>query len=112
MNFLAARAIFTFVFTKGTQPISILPENAVVTESNSYLMPTLSFLREEGFLSGDLTDSPALIQEVFEGGLGYELGLMSGDIISFINDQEVTARNIGTVLKANIGKEINVDIDR
>jgi hypothetical protein len=53
MNLLFAWIVFTALFTHGIQPISIIPENALATESRSYLMPSASFLQEEGFLSGE-----------------------------------------------------------
>jgi len=47
MNLLTARVLFTAIFTMGTQPISILPENALSSTQNSYLMPTVNFLRSQ-----------------------------------------------------------------
>lgn len=47
MNFLVAWGIFTFIFTAGTQPISVLPENTIASETNSYLMPTITFLDQQ-----------------------------------------------------------------
>ncbi|MEI7557899.1 MAG: hypothetical protein WCJ45_03595 [bacterium] len=44
MNLILARAIFTAIFTMGTQPISVIPENALLSQQNSYLMPTRTFL--------------------------------------------------------------------
>jgi hypothetical protein len=47
MNLILARVLFTAIFTMGTQPISVLPENALSSTQNSYLMPTVNFLRTE-----------------------------------------------------------------
>lgn len=47
MNLILARVLFTAIFTMGTQPISILPENALSSHQNSYLMPTVKFLQSE-----------------------------------------------------------------
>jgi membrane-associated protease RseP (regulator of RpoE activity) len=47
MNLVLARVLFTAIFTMGTQPISVLPENALSSTQNSYLMPTVNFLRKE-----------------------------------------------------------------
>lgn len=44
MNIITARVLFTAIFTMGTQPISVLPENALSSTQNSYLMPTVDFL--------------------------------------------------------------------
>lgn len=43
-NFVIAWVLFTLVFTLGTRPITIVPENAVSETVESYLMPTKSFL--------------------------------------------------------------------
>lgn len=47
MNLILARILFTAIFTMGTQPISVLPENALSSHQNSYLMPTVNFLRTQ-----------------------------------------------------------------
>jgi regulator of sigma E protease len=43
-NFVIAWIVFTIVFTLGTKPITIVPENAVSENIESYLMPTKTFL--------------------------------------------------------------------
>lgn len=112
MNFILARVLFTAIFTMGTQPISILPENAVVSHQNSYLMPTVNFLESEGFISGELVSIPAKIEKVASDFVGQELWLMSWDTILSINDTAVDIWNIGTVLKENIDKDIAVKFMR
>lgn len=77
MNFLFARILFTAIFTMGTRPISVLPENAFTSQENSYLMPTVNFLYQEGFISGELIATPAKIEKVSEGLLGQKIGLIS-----------------------------------
>lgn len=108
MNFLVAWGIFTFIFTAGTQPISVLPENTIASETNSYLMPTITFLEKEGFISGELVKTPAKITQVSSNLLGQEMGLRSGDTVLAINNIDVDVRNIGTILKQNIGQDITV----
>lgn len=112
MNLILARVLFTAIFTMGTQPISVLPENALSSHENSYLMPTVNFLRNEGFISGDLVSTPAKIERVAANLLGQKMGLLSWDIILSINNEPVDVRNIGTVLKKNINKDIAVVFDR
>ena len=112
MNLIFARALFTAIFAMGTQPISILPENAVVSHQNSYLMPTVSFLESEGFISGDLVSIPAKIEKVSPDLIGQELWLLSWDIILSINDTPVDVWNIGAILKDNIDKDITVKFTR
>ncbi len=106
MNIILARVIFTAIFTMGTQPISVLPENALTSTQNSYLMPTVNFLWKQGFISGDLISTPAKIESVSSDFLGQKMGLMSGDTVISINNEPVDVRNIGSVLKKNIDKDI------
>lgn len=47
MNIILAWVLFTAIFTMGTKPITVLPENAFSTHENSYLMPTVNFLWSE-----------------------------------------------------------------
>jgi len=112
MNFLLARVLFTAIFTMGTQPISVLPENAVSSHQNSYLMPTVNFLQSEGFISGNLVATPATIERVASDLLGEKMGLTSGDTILSINNDPVDVWNIGTVLKKNIDKDISIIFER
>lgn len=112
MNLILARVLFTAIFTMGTQPISVLPDNAVTSHQNSYLMPTINFLKEEGFISGDLISAPAKIDKVSPDLLGQKMGLASGDTILSINNESVDIRNIGSVLKKNIDKDITLRFTR
>ncbi len=112
MNLIFAWILFTTIFTMGTQPISVLPENAVASHQNSYLMPTVKFLRDEWFISGDLVSTPAKIERVTSDLLGQQMGLASWDTILSINNEPVDVWNIGNVLKNNIDKDISVLIMR
>jgi len=112
MNLLLAWVLFTAIFTMGTQPISVLPENALSSQQNSYLMPTVNFLYKEGFISGDLVSTPAKINKVANNLLGQEMGMISGDTILSINNEPVDVRNIGNILKKNIDKDISVVVVR
>ncbi len=112
MNILLARVLFTAIFTMGTRPISVLPENALASQQNSYLMPTVNFLRKEGFISGELVATPAKIEKVSDNALGQKMGLQSGDIILSINNEPVDVWNIGSVLKKNIDQDITLVFNR
>lgn len=111
-NFLAAWAIFTFVFTLGTKPISLVSENMTTTPIESYLMPTKSFLYEKGFISKEnkqtIENIPVTVFEVIEWWLGEQLWIQSGDIIKSINTISINAWNIEQVLKDNIGGNISL----
>lgn len=108
MNLILARVFFTIIFAMGTQPISVLPENALTSHQNSYLMPTVNFLKTEGFISGDLVSTPAKIEKVSPDLLGNKMWLISGDTVLSINNEPVDIRNIGGVLKKNIDKNITL----
>lgn len=112
MNLLLAWVLFTAIFTMGTKPITILPENAFSVHENSYLMPTVNFLWNEWFISGDLVSAPAKIEETTENMLWAQLWLLSGDTIISINNDPVDVRNIGAVLKKNINQDILIIFTR
>ncbi|MCF7835457.1 site-2 protease family protein [Candidatus Gracilibacteria bacterium] len=112
VNFVFAWILFTTIFTVGTKPISIIPENALFVETESYLVTTLSFLDQKGLISGDIQESNAIIQETTPGMLGEELGIQSGDIITKINQDNINSQNIGKKLQENIGKEFDITYQR
>jgi len=112
VNFLFAWAVFTAIFTRGIKPISIIPENALITQSRSYLMPTASFLQEQGFLSGEFVEWPAVIGDIFPWWIAWTLWLEAGDTIIAINDRPVTVLNISMVLQRYIGSDITISYER
>lgn len=112
VNFAFAWIVFTAIFTRGIKPISIIPENAIATESRSYLMPTASFLKEQWFLSGDFVEWPATIADIFDWWLAGALWLAANDTITQINNRDVNAINISLVLQRYIGEEITVQYQR
>ncbi|MEI8091487.1 MAG: hypothetical protein WCG98_04590 [bacterium] len=65
--------LFSFIFWQGTKPISLLPENALRGDSQSYLIPTFTFLEKEGFTSGSLSAIPAQVEEVLSGNLASKM---------------------------------------
>ncbi|MDD3263061.1 MAG: site-2 protease family protein [Candidatus Absconditabacteria bacterium] len=111
-NFLAARVIFAFVFTAGTKPISMISENMFDTQIESYLMPTKSFLYNQGLISEEqkkeIENVPVKVFEIMSGGLGEQMGIQSGDIIKSINSVSINAWNIEQILKNNIGGNISL----
>lgn len=64
MNLLTAFVIFTTIFTIGVKPMSILPEEVHGIKPESFLTPSISFLQQEGLLSGEVKDGPVIIAEV------------------------------------------------
>jgi len=112
MNLFVARILFTTIFALGTQPISILPENAFATKQNSYLMPTIKFLHQEWFISWELPSLPAHIEKIAPNMLGETMWLLSGDTIISINGDIVDVWNIGNILKKNINNDIAIVFKR
>lgn len=112
MNFLAAWAIFTFVFTTGTKPISIISENMFNTQIESYLMPTKSFLYQEWFISEEQKQSieslPVIVFEVIDWWLWNQMKIQSWDIIKSINSISINAWNLEQTLKNNIWWNISL----
>ncbi len=112
MNFIVARVLFSFIFWQGTKPISIIPENALKSDSQSYLIPTFSFLEKQWFTSGSLSAMPAKIDTVLSWWLGNMLWLQSGDIIRTINWTQANVLNIGLLLKSAIGQDLLIHYQR
>ncbi len=112
MNFLVARMLFSFIFWQGTKPISLLPENALRGDSQSYLIPTFTFLEKEGFTSGSLSAIPAQVEEVLSGNLASKMWIQSWDILRTINGEHVNVVNVGLLLKKNIGKNLSIAYQR
>lgn len=112
MNFLFARFIFSTIFTFWVKPISVIPENALVGWSKSYLMPTISFLEEKWFISWDIQKSKAIIESVIPDMLWAQLWIQSWDIILQINNTSINTRNIGKTLQENIWEDFQITIAR
>lgn len=112
MNFLFARFIFSTIFTFWVKPISVIPENALVWWSKSYLMPTISFLDQNWFISWDIQKSQAIIESVVPNMLWDKLWIQSWDTILQINNTAINTRNIGKTLQENIWKDFQITIDR
>lgn len=112
MNLLIARAIFTTIFTLGTQPISMMPENALLSTQNSYLMPTRTFLYTQWYISEEvkrrIEEKQVVVSDVSAGSLSETLGIATWDIITQINDAQVNWWNLSSVLKRNIGGKISL----
>lgn len=66
MNILTAWIIFTVGFMHGVKPIQVLPDNVMLMQSQSYLMPSYSFLKDKGLVSGDATGDVVKITSLVE----------------------------------------------
>lgn len=111
-NIIVAWIIFTWAFTIWTQPISIIPENAIKSQSNSLLMPTYSFLEQNALLSWEQENTPLLVDTVLEWSIANDMWILTWDKIVSINSQNVNSWNIWLTLKESIWKEITVNYIR
>ena len=102
-NFVLAWALFTIVFTFGTRPISLIPENAMPEWVHSYLMPTKTFLYQQWYISEELKNSiermPVTVDWVLPDMIWEKIGLQTWDVIESINGEQINAWNIETILK-------------
>ena len=115
-NFVIAWLLFTLVFTLGTKPISIVPENAVSENIESYLMPTKTFLYKKWYITENmkvsLENSPVIVAEVISGWIADTMKIQSGDILNQINGSWVNAWTLERTLKNNIGNALDIGYTR
>ncbi len=108
VNAVFAWLAFSAAFIHGIKPITVIPDNGIRGQSRSYLMPTYSFLEEKWLIKGDLQEIPAMLTEVLPDNKGAQLGLLSGDIITKINDAKVTNMSLSLLLKEQAGKDFTI----
>jgi len=112
VNFLFARFIFSAAFVAGVQPITVVPDNMMPGEMQSYLMPTPTFLANNGFLSGSVQELPAQVVWFLDESIGADAWLLSGDVITRIQDTLVDNTTLGTTLKSLAGSTFSITIQR
>ena len=76
MNALTAWIIFTTIFTLGTKPIQIVPDNMVKGDIQSLLTPTKYYLYAQGLITGNI-EKPVVIEDIYPGGLAEKAGITS-----------------------------------
>lgn len=66
VNALFAFIAFTIAFWIGVKPIAVIPDSALRETSRSYLIPSQSFLVEEGFIaqSDGIDTQPVVVGQV------------------------------------------------
>lgn len=117
MNLIFAWLFFTIAFWKGIEPLQVIPENMLSTKSQSYLMPSYSFLDEQWFISWSKIAVPVKVQdilpkEIMPDTIWNKIWIHTWDIILTINWEKVDSTNMSTILSKNIWKEINIEIKR
>ena len=68
MNLITARVIFTLLFRHGTNPLGISNDSS----SRSYLIPSIEFLQEEGFVTGEDKEG-VIVQDITENSLASQI---------------------------------------
>lgn len=111
VNFLFARWVLTFLFTRGMSPLMIIPENASTSTVKSYLTPTMSFLIEKGLVD-DVQFQNVVIEQIMPDSIAAWLGMQENDIIQEINNVTVTTLNLQKVLQDNIWQDIMLLVQR
>lgn len=112
MNIIVAWVFFVIAFWHGVKPIQVLPDNVTKTQSQSYLLPSYSFLEQEGLITRSSTSEPAHITNLVPNGLGAAMGMQADDTIVSINETQVSNTTIQKTLQGNIGQEIRVVVSR
>lgn len=108
MNLIFAWIIFTSSFVAGVRPITVIPDNLIAGDIQSYLMPTPSFLLENGYLSGEMQEMPVKVLDFLDESLWADLGLLSWDIITQINTAKVTNTTLWIELKKYVWKTFDI----
>lgn len=108
MNFITAWIIFSVLFSVGTKPFQVIPENSANSDTKSYMITTYSFLEEKGFLSGDYQNIPVQVEAVLNDSIASDIWLMSWDIITNINDEIVSTMNLSLLLKNHFWEEFTL----
>lgn len=112
VNALFAWIAFSSAFLKWTMPFMVIPDNLVSIESQSFLMPSVSFLETQWFLSGDVVDDPVIVAEVVPDGLADRVWLQSGDEITTLDGEPVYAHSLPRQLSEYVGAQFILSVVR
>lgn len=114
MNLIFAWLLFFVVFVKWVKPIQVLPDNILSIESQSYFMPSQSFLVREWFLSWDFLESQqkVVVNEILPWWLIEKYWIISWDVILKIDNTQVNSSNLSKVLKTYIWKSFVLEYQR
>lgn len=115
MNFVFAWIIFSAIFLKWTYPIWIIPSDKHVTNNQSYLIPSVEFIKEKNLIKWWINSIKTTVGFVWTGTAAEKMWLSVWDIIMWINWKEISWLEFGTnFFKDNnlCGTEISFDILR
>lgn len=115
MNFLFAWLIFSVVFWKWTQPIWIIPSDKHVQNNQSYLIPSVEFIKEQNLIIWWVDSIKPIIAYVWTGSEAEKVWLKTEDIITKVNWKTVNWLEFSaSFFKDNelCGKEVEIEILR
>lgn len=112
MNLWFAWVLFTALFMSGVKPVTVISENMMKEDVQSYLIATRSFLDKKWYLSGDIQEVPIQVAEVFSWSLASGAGILSGDTIVSIDATPVTNLSFWSVLKQQIDATFALEFTR
>ncbi len=107
-NGVIAYILLVIAFSQGVKPIVIIPDNARVWPTNSFIMPNLEFAEKNKIIVVRTKTWDALVEEVVKGGRAEEVGISSGSIILKITDIPVNNQNLKSLLAQNINKTFEI----
>ncbi len=115
-NIVFARVLFTIVFTLWTRPILISSENSPQAKSESYLLPTKTFLYAHGYLDEaskkKMEKLPVIISDIESWSLAMNMKIKTWDTIKTMNGIATNLWNIDTILKDHQGTALNITVLR
>lgn len=86
----------------------IIPNNARVWSTNSFIMPDIQFAQKNHILNIKVVTWTALVEEVLPWGRAYEVGITSWSIITTIAGEIVNNQNVQSVLANNVNKNFKI----
>lgn len=108
VNLIFAWIIFSASFVAGVRPITVIPDNLMAGDIQSYLMPTPTFLLENWYLSGEIQEMPVKVLDFLDESLWADAWIMSWDTITKINDVAVSNTTLWLELKKYVGKTFDL----
>lgn len=112
VNFITAWLLFSVAFMHGVTPISVVPENSLIAEAKSYMMPTRDFLSEQWLLSGSVDEVPVEILSLMDEWIGVDAWIQVWDIITSVWWIAVTNVSFSQTIKKFYGETFVLEVDR
>lgn len=112
VNAIFAYLVFVYLFTTGTRPLIVIPENMSSFDNTSFFINSTDRLASLWLISGDISPLPVQVDQIMSGSLAATIWLHTGDTIRSINKQNVDTNTIGTVLKTFVDQDVQIEVQR